>query len=102
MKIEKVSVPLGVIGVIYESRPNVAADAAALCLKSGNTLILRGGSESFNSSSTIVNIIKESYKKFGLPIGALQNIPTIDREAVGYLLKMDQYLDVIIPRGGSH
>ena len=101
LKIEKVSVPLGVIGVIYESRPNVAADAAALCLKSGNTLILRGGSESFHSSSTIVNIIKESYKKFGLPIGALQNIPTIDREAVGYLLKMDQYLDVIIPRGGK-
>ena len=68
LKIEKVSVPLGVIGVIYESRPNVAADAAALCLKSGNTLILRGGSESFHSSSTIVDIIKESYKKFGLPI----------------------------------
>ena len=101
LRIERVSVPLGVIGVIYESRPNVAADAAALCLKSGNTLILRGGSESFHSSSTIVNIIKESYKKFGLPIGTLQNIPTIDREAVGYLLKMDQYLDVIIPRGGK-
>jgi len=101
LNIEKVSVPLGVIGVIYESRPNVAADAAALCLKSGNTLILRGGSESFHSSSTIVNIINESYKKFDLPIGVLQNIPTIDRDAVGYLLKMDKYLDVIIPRGGK-
>jgi len=80
LNIEKVSVPLGVIGVIYESR---------------------GGSESFHSSSTIVNIINESYKKFDLPIGVLQNIPTIDRDAVGYLLKMDKYLDVIIPRGGK-
>ncbi|MEE2695336.1 MAG: glutamate-5-semialdehyde dehydrogenase [Pseudomonadota bacterium] len=101
LKIEKVSIPLGVIGVIYESRPNVAADAAGLCLKSGNTLILRGGSESYNSSSTIVKIIKESMRKFGLPEGALQNIPTTDREAVGSLLKMDQYVDVIIPRGGK-
>ena len=75
LKIQKVSIPLGVIGVIYESRPNVAADAAGLCLKSGNTLILRGGSESFNSSSKIVEIINQSIKKFGLPEGTLQNIP---------------------------
>ncbi len=100
LKIEKVSIPLGVIGVIYESRPNVAADASALCLKSGNTLILRGGKESFHSSSKLVNLIKQSMIKFGLPDGALQNIPTIDRSAVGVMLKMDQFVDVIIPRGG--
>ena len=90
---------LWVIGVIYESRPNVAADAAGLCLKSGNSLILRGGSESFNSSTKIVELINESYKKFNVPIG-YQNIPTRDRLAVGYLLRMDRYVDVIIPRGG--
>ncbi len=101
LKIQKVSIPLGVIGVIYESRPNVAADAAGLCLKSGNTLILRGGSESFNSSSKIVEIINQSIKKFGLPEGTLQNIPTTDRTAVGALLRMDNYVDVIIPRGGK-
>ena len=98
--IEKVSVPLGVIGVIYESRPNVAADAAALCLKSNNATILRGGSESFYSSSILINIINESYKIVGLPKGALQNIPTPSREAVGLLLKMDKYVDVFVPRGG--
>lgn len=101
LNIEKVSIPLGVIGVIYESRPNVAADAAALCLKSGNALILRGGRESFNSSSKIIEIIKNSIKKFGLPEGTLQNIPTVDRSAVGELLKMDKFVDVIIPRGGK-
>ncbi len=101
LQIEKVSIPLGVIGVIYESRPNVAADAAGLCLKSGNTLILRGGSESFLSSSLIVKLINESMGKFNVPDGALQNIPTTDRSAVGYLLKMSDYVDVIIPRGGK-
>ncbi len=101
LKIQKVSIPLGVIGVIYESRPNVAADAAGLCLKSGNTLILRGGSESYNSSSKIIQIIKQSMEKHELPEGALQNIPTTDRSAVGALLKMDNYVDVIIPRGGK-
>jgi len=101
LKIQKVSIPLGVIGVIYESRPNVAADAAGLCLKSGNTLILRGGSESFYSSSMIVKLIYDSIKKFDLPDGVLQNIPTTDRKAVGYLLKMDKFVDVIIPRGGK-
>jgi len=101
LEIQKVSIPLGVIGVIYESRPNVAADAAGLCLKSGNTLILRGGSESYHSSSKIVEIINMSIKKFGLPEGTLQNIPTTDRAAVGALLKMDKYVDVIIPRGGK-
>ena len=100
LKIQKVSIPLGVIGVIYESRPNVAADAAGLCLKSGNPLILRGGSESYHSSSKIVEIINQSFRKFQLPEGTLQNIPTKDRLAVGALIKMDKYVDVIIPRGG--
>ena len=100
LKIEKVSIPLGVIGVIYESRPNVSADAAGLTLKSGNALILRGGSESFNSSSKIVELINETYRDFKLPIGTLQYIPTKDRSAVGFMLEMDNYIDVIIPRGG--
>ena len=101
LKIEKVSIPLGVIGVIYESRPNVSADAAGLTLKSGNTLILRGGSESFNSSSKIVSLINQTYRDFNLPVGTLQYIPTTDRSAVGYMLNMDDYIDVIIPRGGK-
>ena len=100
LKIEKISIPLGVIGVIYESRPNVSADAAGLCLKSGNAIILRGGSESFHSSSKIVEIINRSYENFKLPVGVLQYIPTKDRSAVGHLLKMDNFVDVIIPRGG--
>ncbi|MAR64195.1 MAG: glutamate-5-semialdehyde dehydrogenase [Rickettsiales bacterium] len=100
LKIQKVTIPLGVLGVIYESRPNVSADAAALSLKSGNTLILRGGSESFNSSLKITELIKQTYKRFNLPEGALQYIPTKDRSAVGHLLKMDDYVDVLIPRGG--
>ena len=101
LKIEKVSIPLGVIGVIYESRPNVSADAAGLTLKSGNTLILRGGSESFNSSSKIVSLINQTYRDFNLPVGTLQYIPTTDRSAVGYMLNMDDFIVVIIPRGGK-
>ena len=100
LKIQKVTIPLGVLGVIYESRPNVSADAAALSLKSGNTLILRGGSESFNSSLKITELINQTYKRFNLPEGALQYIPTKDRSAVGHLLKMGDYVDVLIPRGG--
>ena len=100
LKIEKVSVPLGVIGVIYESRPNVAADASALCLKSGNAVILRGGSESFYSSNAIINSIKDSYQKNGISPNVLQTIPTVNRDAVGYLLQMNDFIDVIIPRGG--
>ena len=100
LKIEKITIPLGVIGVIYESRPNVSADAAGLCLKSGNAIILRGGSESFHSSSKIVEIINRSYENFKLPAGVLQYIPTKDRNAVGHLLRMDNFVDVIIPRGG--
>jgi glutamate-5-semialdehyde dehydrogenase len=99
--IQRVRVPLGVIGIIYESRPNVTADAGALCLKSGNAVILRGGSESFHSSTAIHACMVEGLKKAGLPEEAIQMIPTTDRDAVGYLLSsMQDYVDVIVPRGG--
>jgi glutamate-5-semialdehyde dehydrogenase len=94
-------VPLGVIGIIYESRPNVTADAAALCLKSGNATILRGGSEAANSNQAIAALIKEALEASGLPGDAAQVIETTDRAAVGELLKMPEYVDVIIPRGGK-
>ena len=99
--IQRVRVPLGVIGIIYESRPNVTADAGALCLKSGNAVILRGGSESFNSSTAIHACMVQGLKQAGLPAEAIQMIPTTDRAAVGYLLSsMQSYVDVIVPRGG--
>ncbi|MCP4000118.1 MAG: glutamate-5-semialdehyde dehydrogenase [Gammaproteobacteria bacterium] len=101
--IQRVRVPLGVIGIIYESRPNVTADAGALCLKSGNTVILRGGSESFHSSTTIHGCMVAGLQKAGLPEDAIQMIPTTDRDAVGYLLSgMQNYVDVIVPRGGKN
>ena len=100
--IQRVSVPLGVIGIIYESRPNVTADAGALCLKSGNAAILRGGSESAASSRAIHACLVEGLVAAGLPAGCVQLVPTQDREAVGYLLKgMTDYVDVIVPRGGK-
>ena len=100
--IQRVSVPLGVIGIIYESRPNVTADAAALCLKSGNAVILRGGSESFHSSQAIYSCLVEGIVGSGLPQAAVQMVPTTDRAAVGYLLSsMAPYLDVVVPRGGK-
>jgi len=102
LDIQRLSVPLGVIGIIYESRPNVTADAGALCLKAGNAVILRGGSESFHSSNKIHACLCEGLEKAGLPADSIQMVPTTDREAVGYLLsKMAQYLDVVIPRGGK-
>lgn len=101
LDISRVSVPLGVIGIIYESRPNVTADAGGLCLKSGNAAILRGGSESFNSSSAIVNCLHEGLKKAGITADAIQLVPVQDREAVGAMLNMPEYIDVIIPRGGK-
>lgn len=101
LKISRVSVPLGVIGIIYESRPNVTADAGALCLKSGNAVILRGGSESFHSSGAIAECLQEGLKKAGLPRNSIQLVPTTDREAVGEMLTMSQYIDVIVPRGGK-
>jgi len=102
LKIQRVSVPLGVIGIIYESRPNVTADAAGLCLKSGNAVILRGGSESFRSSQAIYRCIVAGLSAAGIDPAAVQMVPTKDREAVGYLLSsMAEYLDVVIPRGGK-
>ena len=94
-------VPLGVVGIIYESRPNVTADAAALCLKSGNACLLRGGSEAILSNKIIWNCLQGGLEKSGLPRGCVQLIETIDREAVKALLHLDEYLDVIIPRGGK-
>lgn len=101
LDIKRVAVPIGVIGVIYESRPNVTADATGLCLKSGNAVILRGGSESFNTSIAIMDAIKTGLKETSLPETAVQMIPTTDREAVSAMLKLDKDIDVIIPRGGQ-
>ena len=101
IKVGRMRVPLGVIGIIYESRPNVTADAAALCLKSGNATILRGGSEAVNSNQAIATCIKEGLQACGLPGDAAQVIETIDRAAVGELLNMSEYVDVIVPRGGK-
>lgn len=101
LNISRVSVPLGVIGIIYESRPNVTADAGALCLKSGNAAILRGGSESFNSSKAIESCLHEGLKKAGITQDAILLVPVQDREAVGAMLAMPEYIDVIIPRGGK-
>ena len=100
LKIARVSVPLGVIGIIYESRPNVTADAGALCLKSGNAAILRGGSESLHSSAAIAQCLKDGLRETGLPEGAIQPIPTRDRAAVGAMLRMSDFIDFIVPRGG--
>jgi len=103
LRIQRVRVPLGVIGIIYESRPNVTADAGALCLKSGNAVILRGGSESFHSSAAIHAALVEGLKAGGLPATAIQMVPTASRDAVGYLLgSMQEYVDVIVPRGGKN
>ncbi len=101
LDIERVAVPLGVIGIIFESRPNVAADAGALCLKSGNAAILRGGSESHRSVRAIHRALAVGIKAAGLPEDAIQAIPTTDRAAVGILLTMDDTVDVIVPRGGK-
>ena len=101
LKIERVSTPLGVIGVIYESRPNVTADAGALCLKAGNATILRGGSDSFHSSSAILAALRKGLVTAGLPEAAIQSVPTTDRAAVGMLLSMTAYVDVVVPRGGK-
>ena len=101
LHIARISVPLGVIGIIYESRPNVTADAGALCLKSGNAAILRGGSESFHSSTAIMECLQQGLIEAGLPEKAIQLIPFQDREAVGEMLRLTDYIDVIVPRGGK-
>jgi glutamate-5-semialdehyde dehydrogenase len=103
MVIQRRRVPLGVIGIIYESRPNVTADAGALCLKSGNAVILRGGSESVHSNAAIHACLDEGLKVAGLPSGCIQLVPTTDRAAVGYMLaEMTKDIDVIVPRGGRN
>ncbi len=100
LHIRRVAVPLGVVAVIYEARPNVTADAAGLCLKSGNAVILRGGSDSFHSAQAIMACIESGLLKASLPVTAVQMVPSSDRALVGELLRMDQYIDVIVPRGG--
>ena len=101
IELGQMRVPLGVIGIIYESRPNVTIDAAALCLKSGNAVILRGGSEAIDSNTLLANIIQEGLAAAGLPKDAVQVITTTDRAAVGEMITMTQYIDVIVPRGGK-
>jgi glutamate-5-semialdehyde dehydrogenase len=101
LHIQRVRTPLGVVGVIYESRPNVTADAGALCLKSGNAVILRGGSESFHSSGILVEALRAGLRAADLPEDAIQLVPTRDRAAVRELLTMTDYVDVIVPRGGK-
>jgi glutamate-5-semialdehyde dehydrogenase len=101
IQVGKMRVPLGVIGIIYESRPNVTCEAASLCLKSGNAAILRGGSEAIHSNQAIATCIAEGLKAAGLPHEAVQVVETTDREAVGRLIAMPEYVDVIVPRGGK-
>ncbi|MEM1305824.1 MAG: aldehyde dehydrogenase family protein, partial [Planctomycetota bacterium] len=101
LKIDKVCVPLGVVFFIYESRPNVTADAAAICVKAGNAVILRGGKEAIHSSRVIVDLLAEAAEAVGLPADAVQLVGTTDRDAVGHFLGMNEQIDVAIPRGGE-
>ncbi len=101
IQVGKMRVPLGVVGIIYESRPNVTTDAAGLCLKSGNATILRGGSEAIHSNQAIADCLRQGLNECGLPTDAVQVIETTDREAVGTMLQLPDYIDVIIPRGGK-
>lgn len=101
LQVTKVRVPLGVIGIIYEARPNVTADAAGLCLKSGNAVILKGGSEAMETNKTVTAILSAAAEQVGLPVGAIQLIDTSDRQAVNDLIHMNNLVDVVIPRGGA-
>ena len=101
IQVGQMRVPLGVIGIIYESRPNVTIDAAALCLKSGNATILRGGSEAIESNTALATLVAEGLSAAGLPPEAVQVIETTDRAAVGRLITMTEFVDVIVPRGGK-
>lgn len=101
MNLQRRRVPLGVIGVIYEARPNVTVDVASLCLKTGNAVILRGGKETHNTNLAVVNVIQQALKNSGLPADAVQAINNPDRELVTKLLKLDRYVDMLIPRGGA-
>ncbi|MFQ5432032.1 MAG: glutamate-5-semialdehyde dehydrogenase [Nitrospinota bacterium] len=100
LKVSRISIPIGVIGIIYEARPNVTADTAALCLKSGNAVVLRGGKEAFHSNNAIASLLSAALEKKGITPDAIQFIRTTDREAVLKMLKLNNYIDVIIPRGG--
>ncbi len=102
LKIEKIRVPIGVIAMIYESRPNVTSDSAALCLKSGNTVILRGGKEAINSNKAIANVIRDGLKKMNFPEDAVILIENLEYQVVDELLKMNEYIDLVIPRGGEN
>lgn len=101
LRIEKVSTPIGVITVIFEARPNVTSDAAALCLKSGNTVILRGGKEAINSNKTIAKVMRQAVKEAGMPEDVIQLVEDTSRESANELMKMNEYVDVLIPRGGA-
>lgn len=101
LRIERRRVPLGVVGVIYEARPNVTVDVASLCLKTGNAAILRGGKETWRTNGATVRVIQDALKQHGLPAGAVQAIESPDRELVNQLLKLDRYVDMLIPRGGA-
>lgn len=101
LRIEKVSTPIGVIAVIFEARPNVTSDAAALCLKSGNTVILRGGKEAINSNKTIAKVMHQAVKEAGMPEDVIQLVEDTSRESANELMKMNEYVDVLIPRGGA-
>ena len=101
LHIKKISVPLGVIGIIYESRPNVTVDASAIAIKAGNAVLLRGGKASFHSSQKLNEIINKSFATSGLPDNSVQMVATSDRQAVDEMLRLDSYIDVIIPRGGK-
>jgi glutamate-5-semialdehyde dehydrogenase len=101
LRIGKMRVPLGVVGIIYESRPNVTVEAASLCIKSSNSVILKGGSEAINSNRVLVNILRKAAREVGFPEDAIQFVDTTEREVVAEMLKLDEYIDVIIPRGGE-
>ncbi|HYA39927.1 MAG TPA: glutamate-5-semialdehyde dehydrogenase, partial [Syntrophobacteraceae bacterium] len=101
LQVGRMRIPLGVIGIVYESRPNVTVDAGALCIKAGNSVILRGGSEAFHSNSRLAGILRQSLKQAGLPEEAVQFVETTDRQAVLDLLSLEEYVDVMIPRGGE-
>ena len=101
LKIEKIAVPLGVIAIIYEARPNVTSDAASLCLKSGNAVILRGGKEAINSNTAIANVMRKAIERAGLPADCIQLVEDVSREGANKLMKMNEYVDVLIPRGGA-
>ena len=100
LEVSRMRIPLGVIGIIYESRPNVTIDAACLCIKSGNAVILRGGSEAFHSNQALASIVKDTLVEAGLPASTVQVVPIREREAVNILLRQDELIDLIIPRGG--